>query len=407
MCNILNHFGFTQFKADHVYTLMLLDSIPEYFKDPNLCISPTVPYLFKYMNMEAFVDVIAVRASSDILPRGDLDAVCALSKRSTKAVWNVRKHRLAHMTVANPSITLDALVYNPTPIVSGVEDKDIICYRVWKQVFGNAYIMESEREEAYEAESMFRAGRIPLREFVRAVALTATYRRRFFECCGPYRTVELNFKHLLGRSPVSQRELSEHVQRIANEGFVAEVNSYIDSSEYEEAFGDDVVPYMRFKGTYSSCSEFNRTCAMYSALGTTDKSLTRRARQLDIPNPNHVLSLDGAGYASKTVSSIASNTPTNFISVTKGIPTRPDLDFRYEQSPFTKRVPVNANSNSVSRVEIAPGNYIYLNNEDAEEFKRFNFEQENIKSYARAEIMEAERQIELLKSKITELKTIL
>lgn len=357
--------------------------------------------------MTAFVNVIAICASSTTLPKSGLSVVCAVSKPDPKRIRNVRPCKAIHMTVVNPSITLETLAYNPTPIVSGGEDKDLICYRVWKQVFGNAYVMESEREEAYKAESMFRAGRIPLREFVRAVALTSTYRRRFFECCGPYRSVELNFKHLLGRSPISQQELSEHVQRIAREGYVAEINSYIDSSEYEHTFGDECVPYLRFKGTYSSCDEFNRTCAMYSAPGTTDKSLTRRARQLEIPNPNQVLSLDGAGYASKTVDAIASNAVINAISVKRGIPSRPDLDLGYAQSPFVKKPTVNENSKTVSRVEITSGNYIYLSNDDVEDFEHFNSKQDTIASYARAEILEAERQIEFLKSRIAELKTIL
>nr|AAP80714.1 phycobilisome 27.9kD linker polypeptide [Griffithsia japonica] len=56
------------------------------------------------------------------------------------------------MSAVNYSITLDTLVYHPTPTISGVEDKDLICYNVWKQVFGNAYVMESERAEAYVPE---------------------------------------------------------------------------------------------------------------------------------------------------------------------------------------------------------------------------------------------------------------
>lgn len=350
-----------------------------------------------------FVSVAgAIRVASAPLPKNGLDAICSISKLCPKVIQVFRPHRGVHMTVLKPSITLETLTYNPTPTVSGGEDKDLICYRVWKQVFGNAYVMESERDEAYDAESMFRAGRIPLREFVRAVALTATYRRRFFECCGPYRAVELNFKHLLGRSPVSQKEVSEHVQRIANDGYEAEINSYIDSLEYEEAFADDFVPYMRFKGTYSSCEEFNRTCAMYSAPGTTDKSITRRARELGIADPSYVLSLDGAGHTSNTMTAIASTTATNYISVSKGIPSRPDIELRYERSPLLK-----GDSQVVSRMEIAPGNYIYLTKEEAEEFKRYSSRQETIKSYARAEIAEAEQQIENLKMKIAELKSIL
>lgn len=303
-------------------------------------------------------------------------------------------------------ITLDTLVYTPTPTISSTEDKDLICYRVWKQVFGNAYVMESERADAYIAESMFRAGQITLREFVRGVALSSTYRRRFFDCCGPYRAVELNFKHLLGRGPVSQAELSEHVQLIANKGFEAEINSYIDSLEYDEAFGDDLVPYMRFKGTYSTCDEFNRMCALYSSPGTTDKSLTRRARALGIDNPNRVLSLDGAGISPTLVGAIAGGFPTSFVAVKKAIPSRPDLEHGQTTFSPTAAAPVNEDANVVSRYEVSPGNYLFLNAEEIAEYEAINSEQAQLKSLAETEISESKKQIAQLQEKIAELSII-
>lgn len=296
-------------------------------------------------------------------------------------------------------ITLQNLIYTPTTVISGVEDKDTVCYMVWKQVFGNAYVMESERAEAYVAESMYRAGRITLREFVRGVALTETYRRRFFECCGPYRAVELNFKHLLGRGPNSQKELSEHVQRIANEGFEAEINSYIDSEEYDEAFGDDFVPYMRFKGTYKTAEEFNRMCALASFPGTTDKSLTGRARQIGIENSNHVLSLDGAGIASKLVSVIAMNNHPSYVSVKKAIPIRPDIDIGRPMGT----VAVEENPEARTRYEIVPGSYMYLTKQEFNEMNRDTSMEMMISSYAKKEIADAKAQIASLEAKIEEL----
>lgn len=343
---------------------------------------------------------------SCLLPRNGLKHTCIPLRVATCLVQSRSCHPL-RMIASPSSITLDLLVFNPKPTVSGTEDKDLICYRVWKQVFGNAYVMESEHEQTYPVESMFRAGRIPLREFVRGLALSSTYRRRFFECCNPNRAVELNFKHLLGRSPASQHELSEHVQLIANKGFEAEINSYIDSVEYEQAFGDNHVPHMRFRGTYPSCDEFNRMCAMYSAPGTSDKSLTRRARALGISNSNHVLSLDGAGHTSKIMTPIATNAPTNFLAVTKGIPSRPDLDHGHERSRFTQPDIVNDKSSRIRRVEVTTGNYLYLSEAEADEYRRFNADQERIKSIARKEIVQAREQISLLELRIAELSSIL
>ncbi|MBC6420029.1 MAG: phycobilisome rod-core linker polypeptide, partial [Prochloron sp. SP5CPC1] len=53
----------------------------------------------------------------------------------------------------------------------------------------------------------------------------------------------MNFKHLLGRAPISQAELSAHVQTYNGEGYEAEIDSYLCSDEYVSKFGDNVVPY--------------------------------------------------------------------------------------------------------------------------------------------------------------------
>lgn len=349
--------------------------------------------------MHAFVPNTSLGVSKMQL-RTSLQNICGSSLREVAPVS--RRNAVVSMS-GDKGITLQTLVYTPNTTFSGTETKDVNCTMVWKQVFGNAYVMESERADAYVAESMYRAGQISLKEFVRGVALSATYRRRFFDCCGPYRAVELNFKHLLGRGPISQEEVSEHVQRIANEGFEAEINSYIDSEEYEEAFGIDLVPYYRFKGTYATIEEFNRMCMMAMAPGRTDKSLVGRAKALGIDNPNHVLSLDGAGISSRLASIIAGNGKCSFLSIGGAIPSRPDLDLRRTDALYSDEV---VNENAVSgkrRVEISMGNYIYLSAEESEEYLSSTLEKKKISGLVQQEIVEAEQQISLLQKKVAEL----
>ena len=126
---------------------------------------------------------------------------------------------------------------------SSKEDVQTIIRAVYKQVLGNPHVMESER--LVTAESQLADRSLSVREFVRAVAKSDFYKARYFESCGPYRTVELNFQHILGRAPESQAEVSEHVRRCQEEGFEADIDSYVDSEEYQQAFGENVVPYSR------------------------------------------------------------------------------------------------------------------------------------------------------------------
>lgn len=77
---------------------------------------------------------------------------------------------------------------------SGVTSKEDLLTAVYKHVFGNAYVMESEREQLAKAESDFKGNSLSVRELVRAMAKSETYRKRFFARCGSYRFIELNFK---------------------------------------------------------------------------------------------------------------------------------------------------------------------------------------------------------------------
>ena len=91
-----------------------------------------------------------------------------------------------------------------------VSDLDVVIRAAYKQVFGNAYLMESERSEV--AESQLRTGELTVLEFVRQLAKSDRYRAIFFENCPNIRAVELNFKHLLGRAPENNEEISQHIQ---------------------------------------------------------------------------------------------------------------------------------------------------------------------------------------------------
>lgn len=113
----------------------------------------------------------------------------------------------------------------------------------YRQVFGNRYLMELDVQPSIEA--LFINGDLTVQGLVTALAQSDTYRRLYLETNSPYRFVELNFKHLLGRAPRDQAEISEHVRRLADEGFEAEIASYTYSDEYLNNFGVDTVPYAR------------------------------------------------------------------------------------------------------------------------------------------------------------------
>ena len=121
------------------------------------------------------------------------------------------------------------------------DDLQTVFRAVYRQVLGNDYVMKAERLTS--AESLLRQGSITLRDFVRAVAKSDLYKNKFFYPNSNQRFVELNFKHLLGRAPYDEAEWAFHTGLCEEKGFDAEIDSHIDSEEYQNKFGNNVVPY--------------------------------------------------------------------------------------------------------------------------------------------------------------------
>lgn len=217
---------------------------------------------------------------------------------------------------------------------TNVSKEDII-RGAYKHVFGNAYLMEEEREELAKIESDFKLGDVDVSELIRAMGKSHSYRKRFFERSGPYRFVELNCKHFLGRGPISQEEISFHVQKVVNEGYDAEIDSYIDSDEYEEKFGRDIVPRFMFLGTYNRQDNFGRMLIMRKYWDGCSTSTVSGSTAPGKPIPAQLIMGHG-GYVN------------GHVGIMKGLP----AGFRPEASIAESGPPIPKNSNAPLRVRI-------------------------------------------------------
>jgi phycoerythrin-associated linker protein len=183
--------------------------------------------------------------------------------------------------------------------VHSADEVQTIIRTVYKQVLGNPHVMESERLVA--AESQLASGEISVREFVRAVGQSEFYRTRYFEQCAPYRFIELNFMHFLGRPPASQSEISEHIVRCVAEGYAAEIDSYLNSEEYQARFGENVVPYNRGANTEVGQAQvtYNRMFALDR--GPSQVSSAVKSAQIGLSKKIKAsgVNLGGSGQANK------------------------------------------------------------------------------------------------------------
>ena len=184
-------------------------------------------------------------------------------------------------------------------------DAQAVIYAVYRQVLGNDYLMQSER--LTELESLLTNGSLSVRDFVRAVAKSDLYKTKFLYPNFQTRVIELNFKHLLGRAPYDEAEVIEHLDRYQNQGFEADIDSYIDTSEYESQFGDSTVPFYRGFDTQAGqkIAGFTRMFSLYRGYANSDRSQvagsqSRLAAELALGSSSAVIppsGVDNQGWA--------------------------------------------------------------------------------------------------------------
>ena len=156
------------------------------------------------------------------------------------------------------------------------DDLQTVIRAVYKQVLGNAYLLEGDRLD--DAESMLRNRDITVKEFVRRVGQSSLYQSQFFDNSYQYRFIELNCKHFLGRAPKDQVEIARHVLIYNESGYGADIDSYIDSDEYNDNFGENIVPYPRntVSQTGNKNVDFNRTFSLFRGDATSDSGQSSR-----------------------------------------------------------------------------------------------------------------------------------
>lgn len=120
-------------------------------------------------------------------------------------------------------------------------DMDNLIEAAYRQIFFHAFAADRERF----LESQLRSGQITVRDFIRGLLLSNTYKRSFYDLNSNYRFVEQTVQRVLGRDVYSQREKIAWSIVVATKGIIGFVDALLNSEEYLGAFGYDIVPYQR------------------------------------------------------------------------------------------------------------------------------------------------------------------
>ena len=154
---------------------------------------------------------------------------------------------------------------------------------VYAQVLGNSgYAGERNTVEEIKLEN----GDISLREFIRQVARSDAFRRRYWSGLYICKAIEVMHRRLLGRPTFGRWEIDAYFDTAARKGFYGVVDAMLNSPEYTSTFGEDTVPYERF----ITPTDLNtrRVPALRRPLDTTAIPDLRQSPRPDVAPPQQV-----------------------------------------------------------------------------------------------------------------------
>jgi len=131
-------------------------------------------------------------------------------------------------------------VYSLDNLPMGTEMDEII-WAAYRQIFNEQQIIAHTRQVALE--SQLRAGQLTVRDFIRGLVLSDSFRRLNYESNNNYRFVEMCIQRILGRRVYNNRETFAWSIVLATKGLNGFVDALLNTEEYLSQFGQTIVPY--------------------------------------------------------------------------------------------------------------------------------------------------------------------
>jgi phycobilisome rod-core linker protein len=134
------------------------------------------------------------------------------------------------------------LVYTTNTALSDLEKNQVIS-AAYRQIFNEQQMLVSNRQTALE--SQLKASQITVREFIRGLVLSNSFRKRNYEPNSNYRFVQMCVQRVLGRNVYSEKEKLAWSIVLATKGIEGFIDALLNSQEYLTNFGHHTVPYQR------------------------------------------------------------------------------------------------------------------------------------------------------------------
>lgn len=133
-------------------------------------------------------------------------------------------------------------IYTTDNLLNGSEVDDLIMAS-YRQIYNEQQMLEHHRQ--WFLESQLKVGQITVKDFIRGLVLSDSFRRLTFESNNNYRFSEICVQRILGRNVYGDRERIAWSAVIMTKGIQCFVDGLLNSDEYQSNFGDNTVPFQR------------------------------------------------------------------------------------------------------------------------------------------------------------------
>nr|WOA02454.1 phycytochrome bilisome core-membrane linker polypeptide [Gloiopeltis furcata] len=122
---------------------------------------------------------------------------------------------------------------------------DQVIRAVYLRVFGRVVYVE-ELLAIKKFENKLRDGQISVKNFVRELAKSSIFRALYWEPLYICKAIEYIHNRLIGRPTYGRQEVNQYFEIAYKQNYYKVIDVMIDSLEYTECFGDNIVPYERY-----------------------------------------------------------------------------------------------------------------------------------------------------------------
>lgn len=116
---------------------------------------------------------------------------------------------------------------------------------VYLRVFGRP-LYQQEISTLVTLENKFKNKSTSIRDFIRLLVKSLLFRSLYWNSLYICKSIEFIHNKLIGRPTYGRQEINQYFDIAYKQGYYKMIDTMLDSTEYIESFGDDIIPYERY-----------------------------------------------------------------------------------------------------------------------------------------------------------------